>query len=379
MDSFDDIRPYYDDEAPEAYRRVMEDPRFQDAMRKCLPNYAIEDLKNDMAHYHSIDEVQANFIRRWIETFVNQYTTGYTFSGMENTSPDKACLYIGNHRDITFDPAMLEFYFFIEKRKTSKIAVGDNLINTPVLGDVARLNKMMLVKRSGTLREKLANSHQLAAYIQKSLFEEHESVWIAQRDGRTKDGHDFTKQGLLKMVTMGYEKELIPTIKKLNITPLTISYEYEPCDRLKAREMALSENGPYHKQPGEDFESIKTGIFSPKGHITMIVGTPIQKELDDIPAELNNNDKLYHVCQLIDKQIYQNYHLYPNNYIANDLMHQSEQYAGFYTPEQKEQFVQYLNRKAVVQDVSREKMMHYLLRIYGTPVDNHYQNSGNNQ
>ena len=379
MDSFDDIRPYYDDEAPEAYRRVMEDPRFQDAMRKCLPNYSIEDLKNDMAHYHSIDEVQANFIRRWIETFVNQYTTGYTFSGMENTSPDKACLYIGNHRDITFDPAMLEFYFFIEKRKTSKIAVGDNLINTPVLGDVARLNKMILVKRSGTLREKLANSHQLAAYIQKSLFEEHESVWIAQRDGRTKDGHDFTKQGLLKMVTMGYEKELIPTIKKLNITPLTISYEYEPCDRLKAREMALSENGPYHKQPGEDFESIKTGIFSPKGHITMIVGTPIQKELDDIPAELNNNDKLYHVCQLIDKQIYQNYHLYPNNYIANDLMHQSEQYAGFYTPEQKEQFVQYLNRKAVVQDVSREKMMHYLLRIYGTPVDNHYQNSGNNQ
>lgn len=378
MDSFDDIRPYYDDEAPEAYRRVMEDPRFQDAMRKCLPDYSIEDLKNDMAHYHSIDEVQANFIRRWIETFVNQYTTGYIFSGLENTSPDKAFLYIGNHRDITFDPAMLEFYFFIEKRKTSKIAVGDNLINAPVLGDVARLNKMILVKRSGTLREKLANSHQLAAYIQKSLFEEHESVWIAQRDGRTKDGHDFTKQGLLKMVTMGYEKELIPTLKKLNITPLTISYEYEPCDRLKAREMALSENGPYHKQPGEDFESIKTGIFSPKGHITMIVGTPIQKELDDIPAELNNNDKLYHVCQLIDKQIYQNYHLYPNNYIANDLMHQSERYAGFYTPEQKEQFVQYLNRKAVVQDVSREKMMHYLLRIYGTPVDNHYQNSGNN-
>ncbi|MBR4787539.1 MAG: 1-acyl-sn-glycerol-3-phosphate acyltransferase [Bacteroidales bacterium] len=379
MDPFDDIRPYNDEEAPEAYRRVMEDPRFQDAMRKCLPDYSVEDLKNDMVHYHTIDEVQAGFIRRWIETFVNQYTTGYTFSGMENTSPDNAYLYIGNHRDITFDPAMLEFYFFIEKRKTSKIAVGDNLINTPVLGDVARLNKMILVKRSGTLREKLANSHQLAAYIQKSLFEEHESVWIAQRDGRTKDGHDFTKQGLLKMVTMGFEKDLMPTIKKLNITPLTISYEYEPCDRLKAREMALSENGPYQKQPGEDFESIKTGIFSPKGHITMTIGKPLQEELNDIPAELNNNDKLYQVCQLIDKQIYQNYHLYPNNYIANDLMHQSEQYAGFYTPEQKEQFVQYLNRKAVVQDVSREKMMHYLLRIYGTPVDNHYQNTVHNQ
>lgn len=373
MDNFDDIRPYNDDEAPAAYYRLMDDKRFQDAIVKCLPNYTIDDLRRDFPSFHSIDDVQASFIRRWIEVFIAQSSKGYSFSGIENIDPNKAYLFIGNHRDITFDPAMLEFYCFKEKIRTTKIAIGDNLINTPVLGEVARLNKMFLVKRSGTLREKVMNFQRLSAYIQYSLFEEKESVWIAQRDGRTKDGYDFTKQGLVKMVSMGHDKELIQTLKSLNIVPMTISYEYEPCDQLKARELALSENGHYEKRPGEDFESIKHGIFDPKGRISLVLGKPLGEELDEIPTDINNNDKLFHVCHLIDRQIYQNYKLYPNNYIANDLMHGIDKYKEFYTPEEKEHFEQYLQRKAVVQDVPKEKMMGYLLKIYGTPVDNHYE------
>lgn len=373
MDNFDDMRPYSEDEAPAAYYRLMDDKRFQDAIVKCLPNYTVENLRQDFKNFHSIDDVQASFIRRWLDVFTAQSTTGCYFSGIENIDPNKAYLYIGNHRDITFDPAMLEFYCFKEKRRTTKIAIGDNLINTPVLGEVARLNKMFLVKRSGTLREKVANFQRLSAYIQYSLFEEKDSVWIAQRDGRTKDGYDFTKQGLVKMVSMGHDKELIPTLKNLNIVPMAISYEYEPCDQLKARELALSENGHYEKRPGEDFESIKHGIFDPKGRITLVLGKPLNEELDEIPTDINNNDKLFHVCHLIDHQIYQNYKLYPNNYIANDLMHGMERYKDFYTPEEKERFEQYLQRKAVVQDVPKEKMMGYLLKIYGTPVDNHYE------
>ena len=242
-----------------------------------------------------------------------------------------------------------------------------------MLGDVARLNKMFLVKRSGSLREKLADYKHLSAYIQYSIFEEKESVWIAQRDGRTKDGFDYTKQGLVKMVSMGHDKDLIETLRRLQIVPLTISYEYEPCDALKARELALSENGQhYQKYPGEDFDSIKHGIFDQKGRVSLIIGTPIDRELDEIPEDINNNDKLYHVCQLIDHQIYQNYKLYPNNYIANDVINQSERYHQFYTEEEKEQFMEYLHRKAKVRDVSEEKMMHYLLQIYSTPVDTHY-------
>lgn len=373
MDNFDDIRPYYEDEVAEAYFRLMEDKRFQDAVAKCLPNYTVDDLRKDFPNFHSTDDIQASFIRRWIETFTHQSSKGQTFSGMDNLDPNKAYLFISNHRDITFDPAMLEYYCFLLHRRTTRIAAGDNLMRTPVLGEVARLNKMFLVKRSGTLREKLVNFKQLSAYIQHSVLEDNESVWIAQRDGRTKDGYDYTKQGLVKMLTMGYEKELIPTIKRLRITPMAISYEYEPCDRQKAREMALSENGPYKKQPGEDFDSIKHGIFDNKGHITLVVGTPLDAELDDIPANLSINDKLYQVCHLIDKQIYQNYKLYATNYIANDLMHGQQRYTEFYTPEEKNKFEAYLQQRAVVQDVSKDKMMHYLLGIYGIPVDNHYE------
>lgn len=372
MENFDDIRPYNEDEAPAAYRRLMDDRRFQDAIAKCLPDYTIDDFRRDFDSFHSIDEVQASFIRRFIEVFIKQFTKGLEFKGIENVDPDKAYLYVANHRDITFDTAMLQYYFFIEKRKTSKIAFGDNLTTTPVIGEVARLNKMFLVKRSGTMREKILNSQHLSAYIQKSILEENESIWIAQRDGRTKDGYDHTKQGLLKMITMGHPSELLEMIRRMRITPLTISYEYEPCDALKARELALSENGHYQKQPGEDFDSIKQGIFSDKGHVSLVIGTPIDAELDDIPDDLNNNDKLYEVCKLIDRQIYRDYKLYANNYIAHDLVSGSDEYKDHYTEEEKEKFLAYLQRKAVVRDVASDKMMHYLLHIYATPVDTHF-------
>ena len=174
------------------------------------------------------------------------------------------------------------------------------------------------------------------------------------------------------MITMGHTSELLEMIRSMRVTPLTISYEYEPCDALKARELALSENGHYQKQPGEDFDSIKQGIFSEKGHVSLVIGTPVDTELDNIPDELNNNDKLFEVCKLIDRQIYRDYKLYANNYIAHDLMSGSDEYRDYYTEEEKEKFLAYLQRKAIVRDVAFDKMMHYLLHIYATPVDTHF-------
>lgn len=371
-ENFDDIRPYTNEEAPAVFRHLMEDKRFQVSLARCLPHYTIENLRKDVVDFHSIDEMQASFDKRFMDVFLRQFSTGQTLSGVENLEPDKAYLFIANHRDITFDAAMLQYYFFISGRKASKIAVGENLYVTPLLGDIARLNKMFLVKRSGTLREKLINFKHLSAYIQYSLFDEKESVWIAQRDGRTKDGDDYTKQGLIKMVSMGHDKNLIETLKRMNITPVTISYEYEPCAGFKARELSLSEKQHYRKRDGEDFESIKQGIFTQKGHISLVIGKTLQEELDKIPEEYSNNDKLLSVCQLIDHQIYRDYRLYANNYIANDLMHNTMHYTAHYTPEQKEQFLHYLRQQAVVSDVPEEKMMGYLLKIYGTPVDNHH-------
>lgn len=373
VEDFEDIRPYTDAEFKEAYYRLMDDPRFQDAIALCVPSYSIEQFRKDFANFNTIDEVQADFDKKFVDAFIAQSTKGISLSGIENTVENEAYMYIGNHRDITFDPAILEYYFFITHRRTSRIAMGDNLFTTPLLGEVAKLNKMIKVKRGGSMRDKLMNSKRLAAYIQYSLFEDRESVWIAQRDGRTKDGNDITKQGLLKMITLGNDKNLVETIRRMNITPVTISYEYEPCDSLKARELAISEHTTYHKKPGEDFDSIKQGIFGQKGRVSLAIGKPLDKELDNVPADITNNDKLHKICHYIDNQIYKNYTLYPNNYIAHDLMHQNEDFVHFYTSDEKTRFEQYLQRKSQIADVPFEKMHENLLKIYATPVDNHYK------
>ncbi len=370
---FEDIRPYTDLEFKEAYYRLMDDRRFQEAIALCLPNYSVEQFRRDFANFNTIEEVQVDFDKRFLDVFIAQSSKGVQLSGIENIDPSSAYMFIGNHRDITFDPALLQYYFFLEHRKTSRIAMGDNLFTTPLLGEVAKLNKMIKVKRSGTLREKLENSYKLAAYIQYSLFEDKESVWIAQRDGRTKDGNDFTKHGLVKMITLGNDKNLIETIRRMNITPLTVSYEIEPCDKLKARELAISEHTVYQKQPGEDFNSIKQGIFGQKGRISLAIGKPLDKELDAIPENISNNEKINLVCQIIDKQIYRNYTLYQNNYIAHDLLYQNEDFHDHYSDDEKTAFVNYLQTKSQVPDVSFEKMHEYLLKIYANPVDNHFK------
>ena len=370
---FEDIRPYTDLEFKDAYYRLLEDPRFQQAVKLCIPNYPIEQFRSDLANFNTLQEAQEKFDMRFVEAFIAQSSKGVSLSGIENINDDHAYMFIANHRDITFDPALLQYYFFTKHRRTSRIAVGDNLFTTPLLVDVAKLNKMIKVKRSGTMREKLENSQILAAYIQKSIFEENESVWIAQRDGRTKDGNDYTKHGLVKMLTLGNHDNLIEFLRRMKITPVTISYEIEPCDKLKARELAISEHTVYQKKPGEDFESIKQGIFGPKGHIALTIGTPIDQELDTIPEDLSNNDKLQYVCQFIDNQIYKSYTLFPNNYIAHDLLHQNEEYHKYYSEEEKTAFEQYLQMRSRVEDVSETKMRENLLKIYATPVDNYYK------
>ena len=352
---------------------MLEDRRFQEAIVMCLPDYSIDQFRKDLANFNTVDEVQCDFDKRFVEAFIAQSSKGVTLSGIENVNENETYMYIGNHRDITFDPALLEYYFFVEKRKASRIAVGDNLYSTPLLTEIAKLNKMIKVKRTGTMREKLENSYILAAYIQQSLFEDNESVWIAQRDGRTKDGNDYTKHGLVKMITLGNDKNLMETIRRMKITPVTVSYELEPCDKLKARELAISEHTVYQKQPGEDFNSIKQGIFGQKGRISLTIGTPIVQELDTISDEISNNDKINEVCKLIDKQIYKNYILYPTNYIAHDMLHKYEIYHEQYTDAEKAAFEQYLQTKSQVADVSEEKMRENLLKIYANPVDNYFK------
>ena len=370
---FDEIRHFTLREAILVRREIFADETFIHALEKLDLGVTVDDLKEECKTYESHYAFQKAVPGRFLK-YVNRLTTSkITYSGLENIDRSKVYLYIANHRDIIMDSAYLQYYFFENNINTSKIAIGDNLVTTPLLLNIAKLNKMFIVKRGGGIREKLMNSKLLSEYIHYSMFDEHESVWIAQRNGRTKDGLDKTQQGLVKMLTFYDEtRDVIDVLREMHITPVTVSYEYEPCDQLKARELALSENGKYIKQPGEDFNSVKQGIFGWKGEVNFVIGKPIDQQLDAISPDLRKNDKLNEAAKIIDQQIYQNYHLFATNYIAYDHLEQCHEFAEYYTPQQQEKFLQYIEKQSIVENVAQDKMKNYLLQIYANPVKTHY-------
>lgn len=372
-EKFDSIRHFNKREAILVRREIFADETFVKAVEKLNMGVTVEDLKEECKTYETLYDFQQAVPRRFLEYFSARTTTKVHYSGLENIDIAQPHLFIANHRDIIMDSAYLQLYFFANNILTTKIAIGDNLVSTPLLLNIAKLNKMFLVKRSASLREKLMNSKLLSEYIHYSMTEENESIWIAQRNGRTKDGYDLTQQGLIKMLAFFDDsRDVIDILKEMHITPTIISYEYEPCDQLKARELALSENGKYVKKPGEDFNSVCQGIFGFKGEVSLVIGKPIDKLLEQIPAEARKNDKLNAVAQIIDKEIYANYKLFATNYMAYDCLEGSSNFAEHYTDKQKEEFLQYIDKQSIVEDVPADKMRDYLLRIYANPVKTHY-------
>lgn len=379
-DKFSSIRHFTKEEATVVWDSVFNDESFARVLKKLDMGITVESLREECKDYKPHYDFQKATLGRFLKHCSDKSTTKVTYSGLENIQQDKSYLFIANHRDIIMDSAYLQLYFFDNGINTSKIAIGDNLVSTPLLLNMAKLNKMFLVKRSCSLREKLLNSKELSEYIHCGMADEHESVWIAQRNGRTKNGIDLTQQGLVKMLAyFDEESDLQEVLQGMHITPVTISYEYEPCDNLKARELALSENDKYVKKPGEDFNSICQGIFGFKGKVNFVIGKPIDEEIAKISPDLRKNDKLTAVCKIIDKQIYANYKLYSTNYIAYDVMENSNEFADSYTEKQKEDFLQYIDKQSITEDVEKEKMRSYLLQIYANPVKTHYGKSLNQQ
>ncbi|MBQ7489007.1 MAG: 1-acyl-sn-glycerol-3-phosphate acyltransferase [Bacteroidales bacterium] len=367
-DAFLPIRHYNEREARFAWKYLIENEDFRKALKLIEHKVSLEQIEGEFANFKSTYDFQLSVAKRFIETFVEKTVSVLDMRGLENLQPDVPYLFIANHRDIVMDTALLQYYFMANGRPTSKIAFGNNLISMPLLDAFSKLNKMFIVKRDGTIREKLASSKLLSEYIHYSLTVENDSVWTAQRNGRTKDGIDKTQPGLLKMLTEWSSEEPVSLLMKMNIVPVTISYEYEPCDKQKARELALSENAPYVKQPGEDFMSMQQGIFGYKGKITLVIGKPLTGQLDLIDDTMKVNDKLAEVAHLIDKQIYADYQLYSTNYIAFDMLENCCNFSDKYDGKQRADFEEYLKKQAAVPDVAEEKMMDYLLRIYANPV-----------
>jgi hypothetical protein len=315
------------------------------------------------------------FADRVFHYFSDKTCTNIFYSGIENINPKNQYLFIGNHRDIVLDSAFLQIYFFKNKYEETRIAIGDNLTSTPLLAEVARLHKMFLVLRSGTLKERMNNTQLLSSYIYHNIFEEKDSVWIAQGNGRSKNGDDKTQQRQIKMLTMATTPQnAMQMLRQMRITPVTVSYQFEPCAQLKARELALSENAPYLKQKGEDTQSIITGITGFKGDVHFAIGKPLDQEFAEITEELSLNEQLTLLCDQIDRQIYDHYFLYPQNYIAFDIQENSDRFSTKYTQEEKNSFTNYLNEQSTLPDVPKDKMVNYLLDIYANPVRNKFKN-----
>lgn len=368
---FDDIRPYYEDEIPAAMQRIADCDVFPLLASFVYPNEHIDAVRERVRNFKTVREFQHDTMFRVNEQIIARSMTDFSVSGLEQLSPDEHYLYVSNHRDIMLDASLLQYYLVLKGFETTEITFGANLMMNPVVIDVGKSNKMFKVERPGNdIKEFYRSSLHLSSYIRYAIREKKQSVWIAQRNGRTKNGIDATDQGIIKMFCMSEPKDKIKALADLNIVPVSISYEWESCDVLKALELYESQYTKYTKKPGEDLNSILTGILQPKGRVHIELCMPIStKELSAFENQTNNE---YHksVARLIDSRINTAYRLYPNNYIAHDLLYGNTKYKDRYTEEEYNTFMRHLSALDRYDTCDLDQLREIFISIYSNPVDN---------
>lgn len=370
MSKFDAIRPFYDTEVNEAIQSSLNHP-----MMKAIMNFTFPDLedaiwKEQLKRTHSIRDFQCNFIYQAVQKVLEKSSEGLSTSGFEKLEKNTSYLFISNHRDIILDTSLLNVCLFDYGLVMTSSAIGDNLVKRDFMNTLAKLNRNFLVQRGLSPRELLQSSKLMSEYISQLLSRENRSVWIAQREGRTKDGNDATHTGVLKMLGMANnEDNLMHYFKKLKIVPVSISYEYDPTDALKMPQlMAEAKSEIYIKEKNEDFVNLLSGIIGQKKRIHIHVGDIIDDELDIILSENDNaNKQIQALAQVIDDSILQSYKLWPTNYIAFDLLHNSVEYSDKYTENEKQVFERRLEMKI---DASNNTMKESFLAMYANPVVN---------
>lgn len=370
MQKFDAIRPFYDSEINEALHDVVNHPMMKTMMNFTFPEVQDEVWKEQLKKTHSIRDFQCNFIYNTIQKVLEKSSEGLTTSGFEKLEKNTSYLFISNHRDILLDTTLLNVCLFEHGLVMTASAIGDNLVKKAFLSTLAKLNRNFLVLRGLTPREMLQSSKLLAEYMGQLLLRENRSVWIAQREGRTKDGNDETNPGVLKMIGMGSdEANLMDYFKKLKIVPVSISYEYDPTDVLKMPQlMAEANNEVYVKDKNEDFMTILSGIMGTKKRIHISVGDVLDTEIDQIMAENDNTNKqIQALAQVIDDSILKNYQLWPTNFIAYDILNETDKFSHLYKENEKSLFERRLEMRIGSDNpVTRQGF----LSMYANPVVN---------
>ncbi|MBO6026182.1 MAG: 1-acyl-sn-glycerol-3-phosphate acyltransferase [Bacteroidales bacterium] len=374
MNKFDDIRPYNADEIPAAIQRMADSDVIPAIAAYLMPGMPAEALRERIRSIRTLDEMQLGLLKEVMEIMLKKTTTKLSWSGVENIHEKKPYLFVSNHRDIVLDAMILQYILNEAGQKTCQITFGSNLMSHPFVVDFGKANKMFRTERGGTPREFYQSLMHLSEYMRYVITEVHESVWIAQRNGRTKNGIDATDPAIIKMFDMSRHDDSVASLAELHIVPVAVSYEWESCDKLKALELYLTKkNGRYEKKPGEDLNSILTGIQQQKGRVHFHLCEPVSEEdLKKVDNSLNSNDFYKNVALLMDKRINGNFHLWPNNYIAHDLRSGTDTYAQHYTEEQKSTFVKYMDWMNEYPDMDRKELEAIFLGIYANPVDNSF-------
>ena len=368
MSNFDDIRPFNADEIPAATQR-MADSSVIPAIAQYL-GVPAEALRERIRNIKTLKEFQLGLLKEVIETLLKKTTTQFDWSGLENIDEKKPYLFVSNHRDIVLDAMFLQYILTKAGQNTCQITFGSNLMSHPFVIDFGKVNKMFRTERGGSPKEFYNSMMHMSEYMRHVITEVHESVWIAQRNGRTKNGIDATDPAIIKMFGMSRRDDRVVSLAELNIVPVAVSYEWESCDKLKTLELYLTKkNGHYEKQPNEDLNSILTGIMQPKGHVHFHI-CPQVTEADLIALNDCPSGEFYkRVAELMDSRINPHFYLHPNNYIAHDLRSDSETYAEHYTKEQKETFIKYMDWMNDYPDFDRSELEDIFLGIYANPVD----------
>ena len=373
---FEEMRSLEDNEVRGAVLKLLDDPDFRVIVKRLVKGVPIWAHKLYTRRFKTVNSFQMGMIYPFLKKIIDKACTGLTNNISIPRGDREDYLYLSNHRDIVLDSAFLDYILLLGGHKSVEIGIGNNLLIHPWIETLVRLNRSFIVNRSATAAELLESSRKLSSYIRFVIEEKKSSVWLAQREGRAKDSDDRTQKSVLKMLAMSgpQEMSLSERLQSLHITPLTISYEYDPCDWLKAEEFQLKRDNPdYSKSQQDDLDNMKTGIFGFKGHVDYHVSPPIDEEIAALDSSIPRNIFLEQVAGIIDRHIFQGYRIYPCNRIALDMLRGDDSQASFYTKAEKEEFNDYLSgqlARITIPDPDWDYLRERILTMYANPLIN---------
>lgn len=377
--NYDDIRPYTEKELKSKIRLLVKDPIFDEVLLhifKFRPK--VEMVKLQLRMVKSIRQLQGTFLYDLLRMIINKTSNGLTCSGIENLDKRKPYLFISNHRDIVLDAALLNFLIFEKGMNTTLVAIGNNLLLYKWIEHAVKLNGAFIIKRNLAPRELLEASQKVSHFMRKSISEDNVSIWIAQREGRTKDGFDKTQLSVLKMLNMSNDKGFAEGFKELNIVPVSISYEIEPCGLAKLKELIKKEHYGQLKTSKDDLKSMSMGMFNPKGRMRFSFGTPLElpESFGEEKTKEQQNRIIQEIADKIDNQIYTNYKLWPNNYIAYDMLMQEHRFKHKYTQAEETKFEMMVEQAMIHIDYPITDIQERFLKVYANPVINKMKATG---